>query len=238
MGVMNESNIIHKPITVWQIYLMKAFRCHVQNCWIGPKRFLSKFCIPLQFHERYLLCTFLAQKIYTLLKRSTLKWKFLRLWSDGSKFVKFVMSIWKSQFNSSSNFASFFITMTYNPSMDFKLILFLLWIKGSNQNPNFEILKCSGENLLYSSCHFPNHKSVFLQILHHPSLSWKITPLYYLDQKLSTIGANESASFGDLRVFRWKFTKFLSFLKQKISFSSNFASIFRVTRYNFSVFLS
>ena len=179
MGIMNEYNIIHKPITILQIYLMKGFRCHVQNCWIGPKRFLSKFCISLQFHERYLLCTFLAQKIYALLKRSTLKWKFLRLWSDGSKFVKVVMSILKSQFNSSSNFASFFITMTYNSSMYFKLILFLLWIKGSNQNPNFETLKCSCENLLYSSRHFPNHKSVFLQILHHPSVSWKITPLYF-----------------------------------------------------------
>ena len=43
--------------------------------------FLPKFCIPLQFHERLLLSTFLAQTIYTLLKRSTLKWKFLRLWS-------------------------------------------------------------------------------------------------------------------------------------------------------------
>ena len=42
-------------------------------------QFLSKFCIPLQFHERLFLCTFLAQTIYTLLKRSTLKWKFLRL---------------------------------------------------------------------------------------------------------------------------------------------------------------
>ena len=36
-------------------------------------RFLSKFCIPLQFHKRLLLCTFLAQTIYTLLIRSPLK---------------------------------------------------------------------------------------------------------------------------------------------------------------------
>ena len=42
-------------------------------------RFLSKFCIPLQIHEIYLPCTFLAQTIYTFFKRSTLKWKFLRL---------------------------------------------------------------------------------------------------------------------------------------------------------------
>ena len=37
----------------------------------------------------------------------------------------------------------------------------------------------AGENLPYSTCHFPNNRSVFLQILHHPSVSWKITPLYF-----------------------------------------------------------
>ena len=89
------------------------------------------------------------------------------------------MSILKCQSNSSSNFASFFIVMTYNSSVEFKLILFILWIKGSHQYPNSETFNCSGENLLYSSCHFPNHKSVFLQILHHSSVSWKITPLYF-----------------------------------------------------------
>ena len=51
-------------------------------------RFLSKFCIPLQFHERLLLCTFLAQAIYTLLKRSPLKWKFFRLSSARVKFCQ------------------------------------------------------------------------------------------------------------------------------------------------------
>ena len=51
-------------------------------------RFLSKFCIPLQFHERLLLCTFLAQTIYTLLKRSPLKWKFWRLTSAQVKLCQ------------------------------------------------------------------------------------------------------------------------------------------------------
>ena len=36
-------------------------------------RFLSKFCIPLQLHERLFLCTFLTQTIYTLLIKSPLK---------------------------------------------------------------------------------------------------------------------------------------------------------------------
>ena len=37
----------------------------------------------------------------------------------------------------------------------------------------------SGENLPNSSCHFPNQKLFFLQNLHHPSVSWKIIPLYF-----------------------------------------------------------
>ena len=86
----------------------------------------------------------------------------------GSKFIKFPMSVLKRQVNSSSNFASFFIAMTHNnSSVNFKLIHFLLWIKGSHQIPNFETFKCLGETLPYSSCHFPNHESVFFQILHH-----------------------------------------------------------------------
>ena len=51
-------------------------------------RFLSKFCFPLWFHERLFLCTFLAQTIYTLLKRSPLKWKCLRLSSARVKFCQ------------------------------------------------------------------------------------------------------------------------------------------------------
>ena len=95
-----------------------------------------------------------------------------------SKFVKFLMSLLKSQVNSSPNFASFFIVMTHNSSANFKLIHFLFWIKESHQSPNLDTFKCSGENFPNSSCHFSNHKSVFLQILHHSTVSCKITPLY------------------------------------------------------------
>ena len=51
-------------------------------------RFFSKFRIPIQFHERLFLCTFSAQAIYTLLKRSPLKWQFLRLLSARIKFYQ------------------------------------------------------------------------------------------------------------------------------------------------------
>ena len=89
------------------------------------------------------------------------------------------MSVLKRQVNSSSNFALFFIVMTHNSSANFKVIPFLLWTKGSNQSSNFDTFKCSGENFPNYSCHFPSNKTVFLQILHHYSVSWKITPLYF-----------------------------------------------------------
>ena len=47
----------------------------------------------------------------------------------------------------------------------------------------FETFECSGLHLSISLCHFTKHKSVFLQILHHSFVSWKITPLYLFTSK-------------------------------------------------------
>ena len=141
------------------------------------------------------------------------------------------MSILKRQVNSDfSNFASFFI-------LNFKLIHFLLWIKGSHQSPNFEMFKCCVKNLPYSSCHFPNHKPVFLQTLHHSSVSWKIIPQYLFRSNVIYFTQMEPVRVRILRIWggRSKSTKFLSFLKQKISFSSNFASLFSVMRHKSSI---
>ena len=49
----------------------------------------------------------------------------------------------------------------------------------------------SGENLPYSSCHFPNHKLVFLQILYHCSVSWKITPLHFFSSNVIYLAQKE-----------------------------------------------
>ena len=58
-----------------------------------------------------------------------------------SKFAIFLMSISKWQVHSSSNFALLVIAMTYRtPLLNFKLIQFLLWTKGSHQSPNFVTL--------------------------------------------------------------------------------------------------
>ena len=102
----------------------------------------------------------------------------------GSKFVKFLMPILKLQVNSSSDFSSFFSVITYNSSVNFKFTHFVLWTKGSHENTNFDIFKCSDENLLNSSCHFWKHKSVFLQMLHQYSVPSNKTPLYFFSSNI------------------------------------------------------
>ena len=97
----------------------------------------------------------------------------------GSQIVKFLMSILSCWVNSFSKFASFLIVMTRNALVNSKLIYFLLWIKGFHQSHNFETFECCGENLPNCWCHFPNHKSAFLQILQDFSVSRKISLSYF-----------------------------------------------------------
>ena len=106
----------------------------------------------------------------------------------------------KWQVSSSSIFVSLFIVMTYNSSVDFKLILFKLWIKGSHQNPNFETLKRSGQRLSNSSCKLWNDKSVPLQILRHSSLSWQMTPLWILSSYFFNFGLKDPIKIPILRL--------------------------------------
>ena len=55
----------------------------------------------------------------------------------------------------------------------------------------FDTFKCSGENSPNLWCHFLNHKSLFLQILHHSSVSWKIFPLYFFSSNIACVGQKE-----------------------------------------------
>ena len=80
-----------------------------------------------------------------------------------------------------------------------------------------------------------------VQTLHHYSVSWKITPLYFFSSNLTYFWQKEpiEVKFLDFWVVGWKFTKFLmSYLKPQVSFSLNFASLFSVMRDNsFVLFL-
>ena len=106
-------------------------------------------------------------------------------WVLESKFVKLLMSILNWEVNSSSIFAWFFILMTHNSPVNFKLKYFQLWIKEYHQGPYIETYKCSGENLPSSLCYFPSQKFVFLQILPHSLVSWKITPPHFFRSKIT-----------------------------------------------------
>ena len=113
------------------------------------------------------------------------------------------MLILKRQVNSYSIFALFFIFMAHNFSGNFKLIYLLLWTKRSNQCTNFDTFEFSAENVSNSTCHFWNHKSVFLQILRHFSMSWKIYPLHFLlAQTIYTLLKRSP--------LKWKFLRFSS----------------------------
>ena len=149
------------------------------------------------------------------------------------------MSVSNWQVNSFSNIASFFIVITHNSPVNFKLIHFLLWIKGSHQSPNFETFKCTDEKLPnFSSCYFPNHKSVFLQILHHSLVSWNITPPYFFSSRIIYFGQKQpiKVQILETQVLQSKFVKFLmSILKRQVNSSSDFTSFFSVITHNSSV---
>ena len=135
----------------------------------GQVSFPSNFASIFSAIKNNCSVLFLAQTLYTLVKGANLRAIFFYFRVFESKFFKFLMSVLKWQVDSSSNFASFLIVMTYNSSVNFKLMHFLLWTKVSHQGPNFDTFKSPGENLPNFSCHFSNLKSVFLRILHRSS---------------------------------------------------------------------
>ena len=89
----------------------------------------------------------LAQRLYTLFKRSPLKCNFLRFLSARVKLPQI------PRVNSSSNFGSIFIVMTQNSPVNFKLIHFYFEKRTPSKSYFLGFQTCSGENLL-NSCHF------------------------------------------------------------------------------------
>ena len=84
---------------------------------------------------------------------------------------------------------------------------------------------------------FETTRSRFFQILHHCSVPWKITPLFFYLKPLY-LGEKEpvQVEFSNFWVIGWKFTKLLmSCLELQVSFSLNFGSLFSIMRGNSSV---
>ena len=131
----------------------------------------------------------LAWTICTLLKRSPLKWKFLKLLSGQVK----ICHIPYVNFETTSRFHSkFCISLQFHD----RYLLYIFLVETINiyfaqKEPikikNFETFKCSGQNSSISSCQLWNGKSVPLQILCNFSLSWQITPLWILSSCLYSL---------------------------------------------------
>ena len=164
---------------------VKFCQCQFWNNKSIPLQILSKFCVSLHFHERYVLYTFLAQTMYTLLKRSPLKWKFLRISSSAQVkiyqifYVNFETTSWllpkfciPLQFHERLFLCTFFISNIIYFAQKQPIIMKM-----------FETFKCSGQISSNSLCQFWNNKSIPLQILYLSSVSWKIIPLYFFSSK-------------------------------------------------------
>ena len=121
-----------------------------------------------------------------------------------SKFIRFLVSTLKPQVSFFPNFASFFIFVTHNSSVNFQLIDFLHWINGSHQSPNCETFECCSESLPNSSCHFPSNQSVFLEVLRYSPVSRKITPLYFFGSNIY-FGQKEPIKVQILRLLSARF---------------------------------
>ena len=105
-----------------------------------------------------------------------------------SKIAKFLLSILNSV-NSCSNFPSFFIVMTHNSPVSFRLIHFLLWIKGPNKSPNFRL-----SNVLWWK--FAKFLMSFLKaqvsfFSNFASIPSNITSLYFFSLNILSFGQNQ-----------------------------------------------
>ena len=134
------------------------------------------------------------------------------------------------------NFVSPFMTHS-----SYEIFLLKHYMFGQNESIKvqfFRLLSALMKNhpILYAI--FETTRSGFIQILHHCSMSWKITSLYFYSSNLVYFGQKEPIEnkFSDFWVVGWKFTKFLrSYLKPQVSFYLNFASLLSVMRNNSSV---
>ena len=92
----------------------------------SKSQFSFKFCINVQCHIKHnSSILFLAQALYTFVKSSPLKCRFLRFLNARVK-IRQIPYVHFNRHSSSSIFASFFIVMTRNFPVNFKLMHFQL----------------------------------------------------------------------------------------------------------------
>ena len=114
-------------------------------------------------------------------RSSTSKCKFPDLPLLVSKLTKFLMSFLELRVSFFSNFPALFSVITHNFSEIYKLKQYIFWTKRAHQCAILATFRCSNQSS-------PNFSwSGFIQFLHHCSVSWKITSLYFLAQTAYTL---------------------------------------------------
>ena len=148
----NLLNLLCHFLNYKSVFLQNLYNSSVS--WKTPLYFVA---------QAYVLC---SSSLCTLVTRSQLKHKCFRLSSARVKIREVLHVNFKTANQFLFNFCS--IVMTHDSSVNFKLIHFLLWAKGSHQSSNL-----THSSALMKICLIPH------VILHHSSVSWKITTLYF-----------------------------------------------------------
>ena len=105
-----------------------------------------------------------------------------------SKFVKFLMSIFKEDVDSSPNFVSLFSFIKYYTSVLFWLKQYIYIYTSLKRNPlKWKFLRFSSARVKFCKNPYANFdmRSRFLSTLCIPlPVSWKITPLYFFSSNI------------------------------------------------------
>ena len=94
-----------------------------------------------------------------------------------------------------------FSVATHNTCETFSLKQHMIWTKRAHQCKIFRLLVALIKVHPILHAIFETTRSEFIQILHHFSVSWKITALYFLAQTSYSLGTNNPS--------KWNFQTFL-----------------------------
>ena len=119
---------------------------------------------------KQLLCTSLAQTLYTLVEKKPLKWTFSRLECSGQNLSNSSCQFWNDKSIPYQIFHHSSVLSKLTPLYLFSSNNIYFDQKDPIKVKTLETFECSGQNLSNASCQFWNDKLIPLQNFHHSSL--------------------------------------------------------------------
>ena len=128
--------------------ILRFFSSLVKSTKLCMSFFKPQVILPSKFALIFSIMThnpsvFFSSNIIYFGQKEPMKVQILTLLSVGSKLAKFLMSFFKAEVSSFSNFASLFIVMTHNPSVLSWFKYNILSTKVVHQIVNFQTCQCS-----------------------------------------------------------------------------------------------